>query len=132
VKFRLREQQEGVQMASARKDYKATKFDVLIPYSMIVVGLCAAAFGIAVLGYQLILWLRDGAWTSFDLRLAWEGINGHPPAFKWLGVQRIVDGFLELPLSLGFFVFGIIVAVSGGNALDVVEKSLQSQKSGNL
>jgi hypothetical protein len=116
-------------MASAGEDYKATKFDTWVAYSMIVVGLCGAAFAIAVLAYQCILWLRDGAWSSFDLRFAWEAVNGPPPAFKWLGVQKIVDGLLDLPLSLGFFVLGIAVAVAGGNALDVVEKSLRSQKS---
>lgn len=115
-------------MLPAGQDYKATKFDLMVAYSMIIVGLCGAVFGIGVLGFQFILWLRDGAWTSFELRFAWDAIGGRPPNFSWRGVQKIVTGVLELPLSFSFFVPGWMLIGSGIHAVDVTQASLRAQK----
>jgi hypothetical protein len=73
----------------------------------------------AIVGWQTFEWLRDGVWT--DLNLVWGLAQaGLPlPQSSWLGIQKILDWLLTLPLavSLGAISFvwyacGMLLAVA--------------------
>jgi hypothetical protein len=74
---------------------------------------------VIVLGWQTYDWLRLGIWT--DLNLAW-GLTeaGLPvPQSSWLGIQKILDWFLSLPLavslgavSFAWYASGMLLAIA--------------------
>jgi hypothetical protein len=84
-----------------------------------LVGVLVILYGFGVFGYQVLLWLQEGVWTSFELRSEWAwlwgviGLPGPEPEFSWLGVQRITLWLLGSPLSLGLIVTGITILVFG-------------------
>jgi hypothetical protein len=82
------------------------------------VGACVAFGGFAVLGYQCLLWLRDGEWTPMPIvgdgdNGTLANLNSGIERIEWRGVQSIalwiVDGVAGLPASLSFVIIGAIV-----------------------
>lgn len=75
-------------------------------------GLFAALgfFGsICLLGYQVFLWLREGQWTPIPISSVLGKLNIDYYSLvdiSWAGAQKILVWLLDLPLSLGIFVFG--------------------------
>lgn len=66
-----------------------------------VAGLAALCF----LGFDLITWLQTASW--FPLRL---GGLVSTPHVSWLGVQKIIDYALDLPLSAWFLAIALLAA----------------------
>ncbi len=63
---------------------------------------------IILLAYQAFLWLREGQWTPIPVSSILEIINidyYSTVDISWTGTQKIVVWLLDLPLSLGIFVF---------------------------
>ncbi len=72
----------------------------------------AVGAGIAIFGYQIIQWLQTDAWHAVPLETVASGIRRF--GADWLGLQRVYDWILALPLSIlcivaGFFVFWVLI-----------------------
>ncbi|WP_426533806.1 T6SS phospholipase effector Tle1-like catalytic domain-containing protein [Bradyrhizobium sp. McL0615] len=72
----------------------------------------AAATGILIFGYQLVEWLRTDIWHPLPLEVAIGGIRNFGSG--WLGLQRVYDWILALPLSILFIVIGFLTFWAGG------------------
>jgi uncharacterized protein (DUF2235 family) len=72
----------------------------------------AAATGILIFGYQLVEWLRTDIWHPLPLEVAIGGIRKFGSG--WLGLQRVYDWILALPLSILFIVIGFLMFWAGG------------------
>jgi hypothetical protein len=46
--------------------------------------------------YQALLWLKDGVWHP--LPISWA--TRHVPQTDWVGLQKIIDWTLDLPVSV--------------------------------
>jgi hypothetical protein len=80
------------------------------------VGLGSALSGVAVFGYQVIMWLRDGSWTELELRqigmvLGSTGPLADPFMPNLLGVQKILIWILDSSLGGSLWFFGVIVMI---------------------
>jgi hypothetical protein len=73
----------------------------------------------AIVGWQTFEWLRDGVWTDLNLAggLAQAGLP--VPQSSWLGIQKILDWFLSLPLavslgaiSFAWYACGMLLALA--------------------
>jgi hypothetical protein len=55
---------------------------------------------LAVPGFQIIWWLREGVWhpQTLSLWLLYAGIA--PPTTTWVGLQSILDAALDLPVTI--------------------------------
>jgi hypothetical protein len=72
----------------------------------------AAGAGVAIFGYQLVEWLRTDIWHPMPLDAAIGGIRRY--GSDWLGLQRVYDWVLALPLSILSIVVGFLVFWGGG------------------
>jgi uncharacterized protein (DUF2235 family) len=72
----------------------------------------AAGAGIAIFGCQLVEWLRTDTWHPMPLGRAIGGIRAI--GSEWLGLQRVYDWVLALPLSILCIVVGVFVFWAGG------------------
>jgi hypothetical protein len=61
-------------------------------------------FGPGVLCWQVYQWLKTGKWSPVPVSWALEYAGFQYPYLEWRGVQKIVDAFLDLPLSVVSFV----------------------------
>lgn len=61
----------------------------------------------AILAYQTLRWLETAIWLHINL----NSVMGEPFT-RWLGVQRIIDWFWSLPLSILLPVFGGLILFS--------------------
>jgi hypothetical protein len=71
--------------------------------------LISVAIGSAVLGYQALLWLGDGAWTPI---LVASVIPKNPNPDFWAqqrGWEKIFDAFRGMELGGTFLLIGIVV-----------------------
>jgi hypothetical protein len=81
--------------------------------ALMFVGMCTVLGGFAALGYQCLLWLRQGTWTPMSIN---EVLSVDPSllaSMEWRGVAVIVEWALALPLSGGLVLAGIGVALLG-------------------
>lgn len=72
---------------------------------------CVALVGIGFLGYQALLWLRNGYWTDITVRsllphdiragVDWSGARG---------AEKLWNGFLDISVWLLLFIGGGLVA----------------------
>jgi hypothetical protein len=71
---------------------------------------------VIALGYQVVHWLKHGSWLPMPLSMGTDYLGITPPRAAWVGVQKVVDWILDLPLSLALFVI-IVAAACGVRAL---------------
>jgi hypothetical protein len=71
--------------------------DQLIGAAIIFAGASIVLCGVGLSLYQCVLWLKDGHWTSIELRELW---SRRPLGIEWVGLRQIVEWFVELPLSV--------------------------------
>lgn len=65
--------------------------------------------GAAVLGYQILQWLKTGVWIEMPLSMlfVWFQFDLSPVMnMEWQGTKKIILWFLDLPLSLVLPVVG--------------------------
>ncbi|HEX8574556.1 MAG TPA: hypothetical protein VF759_17580 [Allosphingosinicella sp.] len=65
--------------------------------------------GPGLLAYQAYRWLRWGAWHTISVRDWLEWASFGTPRVGWVGVQRIIDFLLSLPLWLVTPAVGILL-----------------------
>jgi hypothetical protein len=58
--------------------------------------LLIGAVGMAL--FQCARWLKEGSWTSYEVRCCWGGALLHS---ERAGIAKIVNGFATLPVSVG-------------------------------
>jgi uncharacterized protein (DUF2235 family) len=75
----------------------------------LIVATCA---GIAIFGYQLVEWLRTDIWHPMPLEVLIGGVRRL--GADWLGLQRVYDWVLALPLSVLCVAIGFLVFWGGG------------------
>jgi len=75
-------------------------------------GGCLFVVAVGIFGYQCLEWLRNGIWHPLALGLAWDYFIGTRPTTSWLGLQKIIDGALGLPLAFGTMVFAFVAMLS--------------------
>src|SRR5437763_16252557 len=72
-------------------------------------GALVTGAGVLTLGWQLLTWLREGHWFPIDLVYALASNKLPYPRVEWLGVQKIIDWFLQdVPMSFFLFILGLI------------------------
>lgn len=64
----------------------------------------------AVLGAQLIIWLKSGSWPAWTFGDGWALIGVARPVTEWSDIQQICDWVWSWPLCLGVFVSVAILA----------------------
>lgn len=52
-----------------------------------------------ILAYQGLHWLRTATWPRLPLALAWDVAFIPKLRTSWLGLQAVLDWFLDLPLA---------------------------------
>ncbi len=85
-------------------------------------GFFAAAL---LLGYQALLWLKEGQWTPIPISSVLGKLNIDYYSLidiPWAGAQKIVVWLLDLPLSLGIVVFGGLLGVLIGHLVHELSK----------
>lgn len=63
---------------------------------------------VLMIGYQGLGWLQYGYWTPMPISSAVAYLGWRYPHVEWVGVQRIIDWLMDLPLWVvpGFLAFG--------------------------
>lgn len=89
------------------------------------IGVLCVFSGMAILCFQVFVYLKDGEWIEFPLSILFAfGPEGflmwlNNPR-SWFGLHKIINGVLEvMPLSLFFMIVGVTMAgyeVEKGNA----------------
>ena len=83
-------------------------------------GLWALAFGISVLGYQGLLWSREGSWSSLKLRVAWDWLGFQSTAAFAKPFAAIFGWLLQTPLWVDMTVVGVVLMVLGKRCFDAI------------
>ena len=91
----------------------------------------AALPGPAVVAYQIARWSKEGVWFSIPASYLLRAMNVSRPETSWIGVQKILDWLLNLPLSLWFCFFSLyFIAISyamivNGNKISRRQKGIE-------
>jgi hypothetical protein len=91
-----------------RKMSDAAEREIRRGSAVIVAAMLILLCSLGVLGYQVVLWLRDGHWTGMDLWLVWNWFGFPAPSLTWQGVQKLALAALDFSLAGGVAVGGII------------------------
>jgi hypothetical protein len=87
------------------KDATLELFSIAV--GVTVVGLCAC--GAAVIGWQVLEWLRLGAWPVVTVQSLFNHFDLARPESSWVGVQKIIDYVLASSLAAAFPVTGLLI-----------------------
>lgn len=91
---------------------KPTLGDKLFGLILWLVGLAGILYGVGLLGYQCLLWLKAGYWTAYEINSLWGGTPIHS---KWAGVAQITTWLFSQSLAVGSFLVGCLLAFVGDN-----------------
>jgi hypothetical protein len=81
--------------------------------------------GSSGLGYQALLWLKEGQWPSISFASVLGKLNIDYYSvvdIRWAGVQKIVVWLLDLPLCLGIVAFGALLGILIGHLVHEFSK----------
>jgi hypothetical protein len=99
------------------KEMKGLNIETFFGGIIAIAGYLIALMGVLILGFQIILWMRNGYWTPFSARQAVSVFAGGDPipypALSWRGIEKVVVWLLDAPLSVSLWVDGWIVIVVG-------------------
>jgi uncharacterized protein (DUF2235 family) len=98
--------------ASSFKALEENEMDRVVSCGALLLTAIAFTAGTAILGYQGVTWLQSGLWTPMPLDLLLGSIRSI--GSNWIGLQKIYDWILALPLVVALYVLGIIVFWIGG------------------
>jgi uncharacterized protein (DUF2235 family) len=96
--------------------------DRVVSCTALLLLVLALAAGTIILLYGCFEWLRTGTWHSVPLNAALWWIRSIGP--DWVGLQRIYDGLLALPLAIVMYGLGIVAFWFGG----VISAALYKRK----
>jgi uncharacterized protein (DUF2235 family) len=91
---------------------KGIQMDRVVSCLALLFLILAAGTGIIIFGFQLIEWLWTDIWHPMPLDVAIGGIR--QLGSDWLGLQRVYDWVLTLPLSILCVVIGFLMFWAGG------------------
>ena len=91
---------------------KGIHMDRVVSCLALLFMIVAVGAGITILSYQIVEWLRTDIWHPMPLDQVLGGIRGY--GSDWLGLQRVYDWVLALPLSIMCVVIGFLVFWAGG------------------
>ena len=91
---------------------KSIYMDRIVSCLALLFLMVAVGAGIVIFGYQIVEWLRTDIWHPMPLDVGIGGIRKLGSA--WLGLQRIYDWVLALPLSIECVLIGFLVFWAGG------------------
>jgi hypothetical protein len=83
--------------------------------------------GPAILGWQGYSWLRTGVWTALPISKTFTYFEWPMPSTSWLGLQKMLDWFFDIPTSLAAFVISLLVLVLCLVAQELIESNLQNR-----
>jgi|HubBroStandDraft_4_1064222.scaffolds.fasta_scaffold18885_4 uncharacterized protein (DUF2235 family) len=86
--------------------------DRFVSCSALLLLIIALAVGTAIFGYQCLAWLHSGLWIPMPLDRLLGSIRSL--GSQWVGLQRIYDWLLALPLVIALYAVGIFVFSIGG------------------
>jgi uncharacterized protein (DUF2235 family) len=86
--------------------------DRFVSCSALLLLVINVVIGTAIFGHQCLEWLHSGFWTPMPLDLLLGSIRSI--GSDWIGLQRIYDWLLALPLAIVFCAVGIFVFWIGG------------------
>jgi hypothetical protein len=86
--------------------------DRFVSCSALLLLIIAFGVGTAIFGYQCLAWLHSGVWTPMRLDLLLGSVRSL--GSEWIGLQRIYDWLLALPLVIVFYAIGIFIFWLGG------------------
>jgi hypothetical protein len=96
---------------------KAFNLEAFLGGIIALAGYLIVLTGYLILGFQGILWLKDGHWTPFAMREIVSVFVGDAPipypTLSWQGIQKIAVWLLDAPLSIGLMVVGAVTVVAG-------------------
>ena len=75
--------------------------------------------GFGLISYQVFLWIKDGVWSEFTVKVVFNFLFEGTPVAQWLsnpeswfGLQKITEWLLEnIPLSVALIVPSIFTLV---------------------
>jgi hypothetical protein len=78
---------------------------------LIVAGCLIALAGAAVLTMQALGWLKFGVWGPVSVADALYRFDIPYPVQNLIGLQKIIDWMLDLPVSLVLMLLGVVIAI---------------------
>src|SRR5262245_34620645 len=106
-------------------DYARAIFTVIfvvLYYVLVLLGWVFSALASCALSYQVMFWLKYGDWLPLDLLRFWNWIGDWVPYSSWVGIDRIIFWFLEIPLTISLILLGF-VCILLGIFCRIIEKS---------
>jgi uncharacterized protein (DUF2235 family) len=97
------------------KDFRALEenlMDRIVSCAALMLLVLAVAMGTAILAYQSFSWLQSGTWHPMPLDLLLGCVRSIGSG--WIGLQKVYDRVLAVPLVIFFYVIGIFVFWLGG------------------
>lgn len=73
-------------------------------------GVGTVVISVGILAWQAFQWLEFGIWLEVPAHYALDYFQLPYPVVSWVGVQKMIDGFLQWPLSVAIFVVGMGLA----------------------
>ena len=86
--------------------------DRIVSCAALMLLVLAVAMGTAILAYQSFSWLQSGTWHPMPLDLLLGCVRSIGSG--WIGLQKVYDRVLAVPLVIFFYVIGIFVFWLGG------------------
>jgi hypothetical protein len=84
--------------------------------------------GFVILAIQSLSWLRSGIWPALPVHSAFDHFGINYQMFSWIGVQRLIDLTLELPLSFTVVCFGLLLGrLHAWFAVEAVRAKMEQQ-----
>lgn len=80
------------------------------------IGVIVFAAGPVIFSLQCLSWFKGGVWHAFSVQTAWDVMDAPGPQVSWIGLQRIIDWVLQLPLSLALMCVGGFIVWLGEKA----------------
>jgi hypothetical protein len=87
---------------------------------------------VAIVGWQLIHWLKYGFWPPLTLQTAFNYMELPPPVASWIGANHLIQGVLQWPLSLSLFIALTVVAMFFAKIATTIEKNESARKRASL
>ena len=78
------------------------------------IGSLVILVGACTFGYQCFRLVQEGNWPSFEVKDVWIWASLPPPQIKWRGIAKIVEWFLDWPLSVALLFSGVLIISIGG------------------
>jgi hypothetical protein len=86
------------------------KKEEFVGFAIAIPGVLILTAGILIIAGQIVHYLEVGYWTPVTVLGALQAAGlSRPVTSGWVGVQKMVDGFLGLSFSAVFIVSGIAI-----------------------